>query len=232
MNCGGPTYAATSDPKDNLGNLMHNQMDFYWYMDVLMRGSYPGYALRYFEERGWDIRFGPHDLDDLANPCDFMSFSYYYSRVSDWECWTSGRGDCINEALPASPWGWSIDPDGLRSSLNAYYDRYQCPICITECGIGAYDKVEDGSIHDGYRVDYYRSHIEAMRDAIADGVDLRGFYAWGPLDIVSCLSSEMEKRYGFIYVDLDTHGRGTAVRIKKDSFAWYRHVIDTNGKEL
>ena len=81
-------------------------------------------------------------------------------------------------------------------------------------------------------MDYFRSHIEAMRAAINDGVDLRGFYAWGPLDIVSCSSSEMEKRYGFIYVDRDTYGKGSGERLKKDSFAWYRHVIDTNGEEL
>lgn len=232
MNCGGPTYPATSDPKDNLGNLLHVQMDFFWYMDVLMRGTYPGYALRCFAEQGWDIKFGEHDLEDLASPCDFMSFSYYYSRVSDWDCWITGRGDRVNTALPANPWGWSIDPDGLRNALNQYYDRYQCPIYITECGMGAYDKVEDGKVHDPYRVEYFRSHIQAMREAILDGVDLRGFYAWGPLDIVSCSSSEMEKRYGFIYVDLDTHGKGTGKRIKKDSFSWYRRVIDTNGEEL
>ncbi|MBQ3339867.1 MAG: family 1 glycosylhydrolase, partial [Atopobiaceae bacterium] len=68
--------------------------------------------------------------------------------------------------------------------------------------------------------------------AVRDGVDVRGFYSWGPIDLVSCSSSEMTKRYGFIYVDRDDYGRGSQVRLEKDSFAWYRHVIDTNGAEL
>jgi 6-phospho-beta-glucosidase len=137
-----------------------------------------------------------------------------------------------NEFLKVSDWGWPIDPLGLRYALNWFYERYDQPLMIVENGFGAYDKVEDGKVHDPYRVEYFRSHIQAMREAILDGVDLRGFYAWGPLDIVSCSSSEMEKRYGFIYVDLDTYGNGTGKRLKKDSFDWYRHVIDTNGEEL
>ncbi len=232
MNCGGPTYPATSNPKDNLANTLHNQMSFYYYTDILLRGKYPAYALRFFEENGYDIRFGEHDLEDIKSTADFMSFSYYYSRVCDWETFRSGRGDRTNPELPANPWGWGIDPEGLRNALNLYYDRYQCPIYITECGIGAFDKVEDGRIHDPYRVDYFRAHIEQMREAVRDGVDVRGFYSWGPIDLVSCSSSEMTKRYGFIYVDRDDYGRGSQVRLEKDSFAWYRHVIDTNGAEL
>lgn len=232
MNCGGPTYPASSNPKDNLANALHNQTSFYYYMDVLMRGTYPAYMLRWFEEQGFDIEFGENDLADIANPCDFMSFSYYYSRVSDWETFTSGRGDRVNRDLPANPWGWGIDPEGLRTALNLYFDRYQCPIYVTECGIGAFDKVEDGKVHDPYRVDYFRAHIEQMREAVRDGVDVRGFYAWGPLDIISCSSSEMAKRYGFIYVDQDDYGQGSGERVKKDSFAWYQNVIATNGEEL
>jgi len=117
--------------------------------------------------------------------------------------------------------------------LNEYYDRYQKPVFILENGLGAYDTVEeDGSIHDDYRIAYLRAHIEQMREAIKDGVDIRGYYAWGPIDIVSCSSSEMSKRYGFIYVDLDDYGRGTGARSLKDSYAWYKQVIATNGEDL
>ncbi len=70
------------------------------------------------------------------------------------------------------------------------------------------------------------------KEAIRDGVDVRGYYAWGPIDIISCSSSEMSKRYGFIYVDYDDYGKGSGERIKKDSFAWYKKVIETNGEEL
>lgn len=99
--------------------------------------------------------------------------------------------------------------------------------------MGAYDKVEeDGSVHDTYRIDYLRQHIAQMKEAIADGVDLIGYTSWGPIDLVSMSTSEMSKRYGFIYVDLDDDGNGTLKRSKKDSFNWYKNVIATNGEEL
>ena len=74
---------------------------------------------------------------------------------------------------------------------------------LVENGFGAYDKVEaDGSIDDSYRIDYLREHIKAMMDAVEkDGVNLLGYTMWAPIDIVSASSGEMDKRYGFIYVD-------------------------------
>lgn len=231
MLCGGPDYPATRKPEDVLACYRGNQMEFF-FSDVLLRGEYPGYALRYFRDRGLDIRFGEHDLADLRSTADFFSFSYYYTSIRDEESYERGT-DKPNDLLPANPWGWSIDPLGLRYALNVYYDRYQCPIYITENGIGAKDVLEaDGSVHDPYRVAYLRAHVEQMREAIEDGVDLRGYYAWGPIDIVSCSSSEMSKRYGFIYVDIDDYGQGTRKRCKKDSFGWYQRVIATNGEEL
>lgn len=129
--------------------------------------------------------------------------------------------------------GWSIDPVGLRTYLNLFYDRYQCPIYITENGVGYHDKLEeDRTIHDPYRVEYFKAHIEQMKEAVKDGVDLRGYYAWGPIDIVSCSSSEMSKRYGFIYVDIDDYGKGSGKRYLKDSYQWMKKVIATNGEDL
>lgn len=232
MLCGGPSYAATCKPEDVLAAVRHNQME-YFYSDVLLRGYYPGYAFRFFEQRGINIMFGEHDDDDLKNTADFMSFSYYYTRICNKESYEKDNSAYRNPELPANPWGWTIDPVGLRTFLNLFYDRYQCPIYITENGVGYFDELEeDGSIHDPYRVEYYKAHIEQMKEAVKDGVDLRGYYAWGPLDIVSCSSSEMSKRYGFIYVDQDDTGNGSKKRIKKDSFEWFKNVIDTNGEIL
>ena len=99
--------------------------------------------------------------------------------------------------------------------------------------MGAYDKVEsDGSIHDDYRIAYLRDHIKAFEEAVKDGVDLRGYYPWGPIDIISCSSSEIEKRYGFIYVDYDNYGNGTGKRSLKDSYYWYQKVCASNGEDL
>ena len=229
MLCGGPAYAETSKPNDVLATLRHNQME-YFYGDVLLRGFIPGYAKRYFEEMGFKLDISDKEIDILRNTGDFFSFSYYYTRLCNEESYCNGNEVFRNPELPASPWGWSIDPVGLRILLNEFYDRYQKPIYITENGIGLYDKVEDERIHDDYRPEYYRLHIEQMKEAIADGVDLRGYYAWAPLDIVSCSSSEMSKRYGFIYVARDDYGNGSNKRYIKDSYHWFKKVIESNGE--
>ncbi len=231
MLCGGPTFAATSKSEDVLGSMKLNQME-YFYADVLLRGYYPNYAFAFFKDKGINITFYEGDEEDLKNTADFMSFSYYYTEVSDYDSYFKDEGAHRNKELPANPWGWSIDPTGLRILLNEFYDRYQCPIYITENGIGYFDKLEDEKVHDSYRVDYYREHIKAMKAAIQDGVDLRGYYAWGPIDIISCSSSEMSKRYGFIYVDIDDYGKGSGKRLKKDSYAWMQKVIASNGEDL
>lgn len=135
--------------------------------------------------------------------------------------------------MPKTDWGWSIDPTGLRLALNDLWDRYQKPMFIVENGLGAKDTVtSDNKIHDSYRIDYMKKHIEAMKDAIADGVDLRGYTMWGPIDIVSNGTGQMSKRYGIVYVDRDDKGNGSMKRMKKDSFYWYSKVIKSNGKNL
>lgn len=231
MLCGGPDYPASCKPEDMLATLKHNQME-YFFADVLLRGKYPGYAFRFFEDQGIHVEFGEQDEEDFKNTADFFSFSYYYTQVCSQESYEKGNDVYRNKELPANPWGWTIDPVGFRILLNEFYDRYQKPIYVTENGVGYYDKLEDGQVHDDYRVDYYREHIKQMKEAIRDGVDVRGYYAWGPIDIISCSSSEMSKRYGFIYVDLDDYGKGTGKRIKKDSYAWMQKVIASNGEDL
>lgn len=233
MFCSNLTYPASTSPEDNFWNLRYNQMEM-MYGDVMVRGAYPGYALRYFEDKGYNIEITEEDEKALKEgTVDFVSLSYYYTRLSGTVFLEDGLGQIPNPLLKASDWGWAIDPVGLRYALNVYWDRYQKPIYITENGLGAYDKVEeDGSIHDPYRVEYLKAHIEQMKEAIHDGVDLRGYYPWGPIDIISCSSSEMEKRYGFIYVDYDNYGNGTGRRSLKDSYEWYKNVIATNGEEL
>jgi 6-phospho-beta-glucosidase len=148
---------------------------------------------------------------------------------------TSGNlmGGIKNPYLEASDWGWQIDPKGLRYTLNEIYGRYQIPIMVVENGLGAYDKLEaDGTVNDNYRIDYLRKHIEQMREAVADGVDLMGYTPWGCIDLVSASTGEMAKRYGFIYVDKYDDGTGNLSRRKKKSFDWYKKVIATNGQDL
>ncbi|AIQ57352.1 glycoside hydrolase family 1 protein [Paenibacillus borealis] len=232
------SYANTCNPADVRKRQQEDQMNLF-FTDVHARGKYPRYMDRYFAENNIVIAREPGDDEILAaNTVDFISFSYYMtltvSAGPEGEA-TAGNllGGIKNPYLKASDWGWQIDPVGLRITLNNLYDRYQKPLFIVENGLGAFDKVEaDGAVHDHYRIDYLREHIKEMKEAVKDGVELMGYTAWGPIDLVSMSTSEMSKRYGFIYVDLDDTGSGTLNRSKKDSFAWYKQVISSNGEIL
>ncbi len=231
-------YPATCDPMDQLTWLHDEQYTNWFYTDVMARGAYPKYMLRYFDENNIQIHMEPGDEELLKNyTVDFISFSYYFTQVSTAkDDWAKTDGNLViankNPYLKSSEWGWQMDPTGLRITLNELYDRYQKPLFVAENGLGARDVVEDGKIHDPYRSEYLLSHAKAMKEAIKDGVDLFGYTWWGIIDLVSCGSIEMCKRYGMIYVDADDEGHGTFNRLKKDSFYTYQHLIETNGAEL
>lgn len=232
MFCDNISYPATCKPEDVFANYRKNQMEFF-YGDVLLRGKYPGSAFRFFADNNLHIDFGANDLADLKNTADFMAMSYYYTKIADAESVKRKKTSYTNPFVKNSDWGWGIDPIGLRTKLNMYWDRYQAPILIAENGLGAYDDVEpDGSVHDDYRIEFLREHIMQIKEAVKDGVDVFGYCPWGPIDIVSCSSSEMSKRYGFIYVDLDDYGKGSGKRSLKDSYFWYQKIVASNGEDL
>ncbi|MGU7898333.1 glycoside hydrolase family 1 protein [Streptococcus suis] len=232
-------YAATCNPDDVLAALKKDQENLF-YTDVQVRGAYPSYMKHFFKENNIQVVFEPGDEAILKQyPVDFMSFSYYMTSITralpDKDKATAGNlilGEA-NPYLEASDWGWQIDPVGLRITLNKLYDRYQVPLFIVENGLGALDKVEaDGSIEDGYRIAYLEKHIQQMYEAIEDGVELMGYTPWGCIDLVSASTSEMSKRYGFIYVDADDQGKGSFDRSRKASFYWYKDVIASNGANV
>ena len=229
-------YPETCNPQDVLASVKADEMNFF-YTDVQIRGEYPAYMDSFFEENGIVIDVQEGDRDILREgTVDFLSFSYYMSMVvgeSKEETGGNLFGSIKNPYLKASDWGWQIDPVGLRITMKKMYQRYQVPLFIVENGLGAEDVVtEDKRIHDAYRIDYLRDHIEQIGIAIQEGVEVMGYTPWGCIDLVSASTSEMSKRYGFIYVDLDDDGKGTLERIRKDSFYWYQKVIATNGEEL
>ncbi len=240
MLAAGATYAYSCNPED-VQKAMDKERENLFFIDVQSRGEYPGYAKRFLRENGVEIVFGENDEEILKNnTVDFIVFSYYSSRCASVDPEivngkTSGNAfkTVRNPYLKASEWGWQIDPLGLRITANQLYDRYQKPLFIVENGLGAVDTPEeDGTINDDYRIEYLSEHVKAMKEAIADGVDLIGYTPWGCIDLVSASTGEMKKRYGFIYVDKDNEGNGTLNRSKKKSFYWYKKVIETNGEEL
>lgn len=236
-------YPYSCNPEDMMEFVKANRLRFF-FPDVQVRGYYPGYANKMFEQKGYHIGWQEGDEKILKEgTVDYIGFSYYMSTVVKHDV-ESYKGENVtngglnhsvdNPFIQQSDWGWAIDPTGLRYTLNTLYDRYQIPLFIVENGFGAVDEFnEHGEINDTYRIDYLKAHIDAaIKAADEDGVDLMGYTPWGIIDIISFTTGEMKKRYGLIYVDRDNNGHGTLERKKKASFDWYRNVIETNGESL
>nr|WP_314466512.1 family 1 glycosylhydrolase [uncultured Clostridium sp.] len=233
-------YPYSCRPADIL-KAQQEMRSIFAFSDTQVRGEYPAYLLSMYKNKGFNLKMEPEDLNIMKlYPVDFISFSYYSSTCAADDTTNleiglenTARG-VLNPYLKRNDWGWAIDPAGLRISMVDLYDRYCKPLFIVENGLGARDIVEtDGSIHDDYRIEYFKAHFKAIHQAITeDGVELLGYTSWAPIDLISNSTNQMSKRYGFIYVDLDDHGKGTYKRSKKDSYDWYQEVIATNGASI
>ncbi len=235
-----PAYPLTPDPAD-VWKAKSTERESLAFADIHCRGAYPGYLLRHLREIGVTLEISDEDRDTLTHTVDFVSFSYYMSVCATTDPGVEkGEGNIMggvpNPTLPSSEWGWQIDPTGLRIILNDFWDRWGKPLFIVENGLGARDELVevDGNLTvvDDYRIDYLRSHLTAAREAVADGVDLRGYTWWGPIDVVSASTAQLSKRYGFVYVDRNDDGTGTLERHRKKSFGAYRDIIASNGADL
>ena len=236
-------YPYTCRPEDVLEGRLRERAT-YAFSDTQVHGEYPAYLLAKYRNEGIRLEIAPGDLEVMhENPVDFISFSYYMSScvAADTTGLDTTAGNTItgvkNPHLETSDWGWQVDPLGLRISLIDLYDRYRKPLFIVENGLGAHDElVDDGAgsltVNDDYRIDYLRRHLSAVWDAInLDGVDVMGYTSWACIDLVSASTSQMSKRYGYVYVDADDYGRGSYERYRKKSFWWYKDVIEKNGIE-
>lgn len=236
-------YPLTPHPDDVIKTMLHDR-ETLAFADIHARGAYPPYLLNYFKEHGISLEMKPEDLSILReHTCDFISFSYYSSI-----CDSAHSGDAkktggnlsrgyVNPYLKSTDWGWQIDPQGLRYTLNRLYDRYQKPLFIVENGLGAEDKLVhtakgEMTVMDDYRIEYLNDHLVQVELAIMDGVEIMGYTSWGCIDLVSASTAQMSKRYGFIYVDRNDDGTGSLMRCRKKSFYWYKDVIATNGESL
>lgn len=225
-------YPATCHPEDIFAAYQKRRESLF-FVDVMARGKYPNYTKEIFERKNIHIIKEKDDDQWIKDyPLDFISFSYYRSTIADRHSTFDIMGGDVNPYLELTPWGWPVDPLGLRYCLNELYDRYQKPLFVVENGLGAVDILEkDGSIHDDYRIQYVNDHLAQIRDAITiDHVPCFGYTMWGWIDVVSLSTGEMKKRYGFVYVDMDDNGKGSLKRYKKDSFYWFQKVIKSQGK--
>ena len=225
------SYPFSCRPQDVILTEERNQMQLF-YADVQLRGNYPGFAIKYFQDRGIEIEITSEDEKLLReNRLDFLALSYYYTSCINAD--TDGMDPAKTTQNPnfqMTEWGWGFDTEMLYRNLLSYYDRYQVPLMVAENGIGLTEELEGEEIHDQARIEYYNGCLSALRKALEHGVEVIAYCAWSPIDIVSSGNGSMSKRYGFIYVDLDDSGQGSRKRFRKDSFYWYKRVIASNGE--
>ena len=235
-------YPASCRPEDAIA--AHNWVSIRcWnFADVPVFGTYHPLAFSYMKDRGIAPEILPGDMEILkdADP-DFIAMNYYSTATigasrNDSSDVAARAGDQQimpeeNPYVDKTKYGWVIDPVGFRYTLRKVYERYHLPILVTENGIGAPDILEDGKIHDDYRIDFLKKHLIQMKLAIADGVEMIGYCPWAAIDVVSTHQG-YKKRYGFIYVDREEFDLKEMKRYPKDSFFWYQKVIAENGKSL
>lgn len=243
-------YPQTCHPKDVQAASRFAAIRNWLYLDMAVYGVYNHEAWSFMEHKGITPIIEDGDMDILkAGKPDFIAFNYYntatVARCIEGEDVKGGSGDqqvangeaglyrgVANDFLPFTEFGWQIDPEGFRNTLNEIYSRYRLPLIVTENGLGAYDKVEeDGTIQDPYRIDFLRKHIEQMKLAIDDGVEVFGYCPWSAIDLISTHQGFV-KRYGFVYINRDDFDLKDLKRIPKQSFYWYKQVIASNGETL
>lgn len=241
-------YPASSKPEDVIAADNYNAVRNWLYLDLAVRGEYNTLAWAYLEEQGWAPTIEEGDLEILksARP-DFIAFNYYNTTTMADAPLGGGASERSEEAdqqiaegeegyfkavsnphLQMTDFGWEIDPVGMRMTYRAIWDRYRLPLIVTENGLGAFDHLtDDGRVHDDYRIEYLRKHLEQTQEAITDGVEILGYSPWTAIDVVSTHQG-VAKRYGFIYVNRDEFDLKDLARYRKDSFFWYQQLIQTN----
>ncbi|MDO4594285.1 MAG: glycoside hydrolase family 1 protein [Tissierellia bacterium] len=240
-------YPNSNTPEDNLAAQYANVHRNWQFLDACVFGIYNKLALEMIKSQGYKLEISEDDIKILKNAKpDFIAFNYYNtstvkasqkindSTKIDQQNMSGVNGffeQVDNKNLQKTEFGWEVDPVGFRVTLNEIYSRYNLPLMITENGLGAYDKLEDGKVHDDYRIKYLKDHIEQMRRATESGVEILSYNPWSAIDLISTHEGFL-KRYGFIYVDRDNESEKTLNRYKKDSFFWYKKVIESNGEEL
>ena len=235
-------YPQTSKSEDILAAHNAEELMEFYLLDMSVRGEYPPFFTSYLKSHGLYPETEPRDAVELkASRPDFIGINYYFSicvkektgpvNYNQPPFWISDLFDiCDNPYLQKTEWmDKGIDPTGLHIGMRKVYDRYGLPMIVTENGM-AYSETlgEDGCIHDPYRVDYFRLHIEQLRLMLDEGLPILGYCPWSFVDVVSSHQG-FAKRYGLVFIDRTDTDPKQCTRVKKDSFYWYQRVIRENG---
>ncbi len=197
-----------------------------WFLDPLLRGSYPADMIRLYERAygSFDV-VQPGDLEAIAAPIDFLGVNYYNPmRAQAVPASVPLELEVVDGRPPLTSMGWEVDPDGLRQTLTRLRDEYGAPpIYITENG-AAYPDGED-PIEDAERTDYIERHLAALHETIADGVDVRRYFLWSLLDNFEW-EHGYDQRFGIVHVDFETLARTP----KRSALTYSDHIARTRGE--
>ena len=247
-----PALSVSENIEDIEASNIYEGFWTHWFYDPILKGKYPKEILEIYKNKGYDVSYLKFDEDLIkSGKSDFIGVNYYQPSYIAANPLENAVGKSImntqgikgsqkesgepglykkvfKEGLNYTDWDWLIHPEGLYIGMERIKQRYgDIPIYITENGMGAFDKLIDGNIDDDYRIDYLREHIKICKKAIVDGINLKGYFAWSFIDLLSWLN-DYRKRYGFVYIDREDNLK----RIKKKSFYWYKKVIESEGEEL
>jgi beta-glucosidase len=190
-----PETAAAVQRADDLNNR--------FFISGFTRGAYPEGFVEHVGEHlpeGWQ-----DDMKTISTPVDWLGVNYYFSSIiaPDAGVWPATRE--VEGPLPKTQMGWEIYPDGLRHFLRMCSDEYtgDTPLYVTENGMANADVVVDGAVDDQVRTDYLSDHFAAARQAIDEGVPLKGYFVWSLMDNYEWALG-YEKRFGIVHVDFET----------------------------
>lgn len=244
-----PSYPRSNSPEDLSANQKYMDLNFNWFTEIYYKGHYPKWAFEYYSKQGYiDFEINAQDLELLkssAKLSDFIGINYYQSTtIADnplddavgikmfntdgvkREFEESGvpgiYKNVENKSIEYTDWNWVVDPNGLTHALKILHKNYNLPIIISENGLGAFDKMIDGKVHDTYRIDFIEKHIEAVAAALKENVNVISYCVWSFTDLLSWLNG-YQKRYGMVHIDFDNPA---LPRTKKDSFYWYQNFIE------
>jgi beta-glucosidase len=224
---------ASDRPEDGAVAALADEQVNRWFLDPVLRGCYPtNMAAAYGPLTEGIVHDG--DLAAISAPIDFLGINYYFRTHVAAAAPDPESADPLDllpyrnvvpSGLPSTAMGWPVEPDGLRDFLIGLGREHpNLPVHVTENGSAWDDRVDaDGSVHDPERVAYLESHLAAVHEAIAAGVDVRGYFAWSLLDNFEW-GEGYTKRFGLVRVDYDT-----LRRTPKASFRRYAEIIAANG---
>lgn len=244
-------YGETCNPNDAIAAHNWETLRGWSFLDLAIYGRYNKLFWSYLEDRNLEptILEGDMEVMKLGNP-DFVAMNYYSTvtiaesrgdasdvsaRAGDQQIMLGEPGvyrAAENPYVSKTKYGWVVDPVGLRMTLRKVTERYNLPILITENGYGDNDILEENdTINDDDRIEFIKQHLEQLKLAICDGVEVIGYCPWSAIDVVSTHQG-YGKRYGFIYVNRGEFDLMDLRRIKKKSFYWYQNIIKNNGKNI